>query len=236
MNGFKYACPALQRSGNLRTPDGEAPNTSFRQKEGSAFLSYDFSDKFTVGGGLDSFKGSIHSGSMEPGYENFAVDVPKWQRDKVYAFAEAKNVTPWLPRVRFDAFWQKNEKEMTNDVNTDPAITKMPLVVTNNADNRNKQLGSSLQMDWAIGDNHYLITGYDISYDTLKADTRLRLPLQWSASLPPASWPVRLPLRNRSRRIHGEEHPVHLHGLPRGRHADERLYARWNRPCPPTSR
>jgi len=74
--------------------------------------------------------------------------------------------------VRFDAFWQKNEKEMTNDVNTDPAITKMPLVVTNNADNRNKQLGSSLQMDWAIGDNHYLITGYDISYDTLKADTR----------------------------------------------------------------
>lgn len=109
---------------------------------------------------------------MEPGYENFAVDVPKWQRDKVYAFAEAKNLTPWLPRVRFDAFWQKNEKEMTNDVNTDPAITKMPLVVTNNADNRNKQLGSSLQMDWAIGDNHYLITGYDISYDTLKADTR----------------------------------------------------------------
>ena len=61
---------------------------------------------------------------------------------------------------------------MTNNVDTDPAITKMPLVVTNNADNRNKQLGSSLQMDWAIGDNHYLITGYDISYDTLKADTR----------------------------------------------------------------
>ena len=109
---------------------------------------------------------------MEPGYENFSVDVPKWQRDKVYAFAEAKNVTPWLSRVRFDAFWQKNEKEMTNNVDTDPAITKMPLVVTNNADNRNKQLGSSLQMDWAIGDTHYLITGYDISYDTLKADTR----------------------------------------------------------------
>ena len=173
MNGFKYRVSgSYSDQGNLRTPDGEAPNTSFRQKEGSAFLSYDFSDKFTVGGGLDSFKGSIHSGSMEPGYENFAVDVPKWQRDKVYAFAEAKNVTPWLPRVRFDAFWQKNEKEMTNDVNTDPAITKMPLVVTNNADNRNKQLGSSLQMDWAIGDNHYLITGYDISYDTLKADTR----------------------------------------------------------------
>ncbi|MFQ9868125.1 MAG: hypothetical protein ACLRWP_14985 [Bilophila wadsworthia] len=79
--------------------------------------------------------------------------------------------TPCCP-VCADAFWQKNEKEMTNDVNTDPAITKMPLVVTNNADNRNKQLGSSLQMDWAIGDNHYLITGYDISYDTLKADTR----------------------------------------------------------------
>ena len=173
MNGFKYRVSgSYSDQGNLRTPDGEAPNTSFRQKEGSAFLSYDFSDKFTVGGGLDSFKGSIHSGSMEPGYENFAVDVPKWQRDKVYAFAEAKNVTPWLPRVRFDAFWQKNEKEMTNDVNTDPAIPKMPLVVTNNADNRNKQLGSSLQMDWAIGDNHYLITGYDISYDTLKADTR----------------------------------------------------------------
>lgn len=151
------------------------------------------------------------------------MDVPKWQRDKVYAFAEAKNVTPWLPRVRFDAFWQKNEKEMTNDVNTDPAITKMPLVVTNNADNRNKQLGSSLQMDWAIGDNHYLITGYDISYDTLKADTRASASTSVERILATGILASASPFAQQiAAGIHGEEHPVHLHGLPRGRHADER--------------
>ena len=169
MNGFKYRVSgSYSDQGNLRTPDGEAPNTSFRQKEGSAFLSYDFSDKFTVGGGLDSFKGSIHAGSMEPGYENFAVNVPKWQRDKVYAFAEAKNVTPWLPRVRFDEFWQKNEKDMHNHVEVDG----MPMILDNYADNKNGQIGASIQADWQIGANHYLITGYDINRDTLKATTR----------------------------------------------------------------
>lgn len=39
MNGFKYRVSgSYSDQGNLRTPDGEAPNTSFRQKEGSAFL------------------------------------------------------------------------------------------------------------------------------------------------------------------------------------------------------
>ena len=37
MNGFKYRVSgSYSDQGNLRTPDGEAPNTSFRQKEGSA--------------------------------------------------------------------------------------------------------------------------------------------------------------------------------------------------------
>ena len=169
MNGFKYRVSgSYSDQGNLRTPDGEAPNTSFRQKEGSAFLSYDFSDKFTVGGGVDSFKGSIYSGSMEPGYENFAVNVPKWQRDKVYAFAEAKNVTPWLPRVRFDAFWQENEKDMHNHIEVDG----MPMTQDRYANNKNGQIGASVQADWQIGADHYLITGYDINRDTLKATTR----------------------------------------------------------------
>lgn len=169
MNGFQYRVSgSYNDQEDLRTPDGKAHNTAFRQKEGSAFLSYDFSDVFTLGGGMDSFDGTMHSGSMQPGYEHFAVDVPTWQRDKAYAFAEFKNISSWLPRVRFDTFWQKNEKDMHNHVEVDG----MPMVLDNYADNKNGQVGASLQADWQIGADHYLITGYDINRDTLKATTR----------------------------------------------------------------
>ena len=168
MNGFKYRVSgSYSDQGNLRTPDGEAPNTSFRQKEGSAFLSYDFSDKFTVGGGLDSFKGSIHSGSMEPGYENFSVEIPEWKRDKVNLFAEARNLTEYLARVRFDAFWQESRKHMINTVDVDG----MPIKIVNDADNINRQTGAGLQTDWQMGDSHYLVAGYDYNHDALDADT-----------------------------------------------------------------
>lgn len=166
--GFSYrANGSYEDHRTLKTPEGNMPHSAFRQKEGSLFLGYDFSDRFSIGGGVDMFDSTLSAGSMEPGYENFSVELPEWKRNKVNFFAEAKNLTDYLARVRLDAFWQESEKHMINTVDVDG----MPMVLVNDADNKNRQLGASLQTDWQIGERHYLIAGYDFNHDALDADT-----------------------------------------------------------------
>lgn len=172
--GFNYRASASYGDyGDRDTPEGRARNSRFRQTDASVFLSYDF-DHLTIGGGYDYFDSTLHSGSRLPGYENFRVDLPEWEREKFYAFAEFTELADWLPRLRLDAFTQENHKFMYNDVDTDPTITGMPANIFSNADNTNTQYGASLQADWALGDNHYLITGYEFNRDKIEADTHGR--------------------------------------------------------------
>ena len=171
VGGFNYRLfGSYNDQGDLRTADGTQHNTSFRNFNPSAFLSYDF-EKLTVGGGVDYYQSSVKAGSDEEGYENFAVDMKKWKREKYYTFAEFKGLADWMPRLRLDGFYQTNEKHMINHVDLDPDVFAMPLVTHNDADNKNSQIGFSLQSDWQIGDNHYLIAGYEYNRDKLKATT-----------------------------------------------------------------
>ena len=169
VDGFKYRFSASHSDqGNIHTPDGELDNTNFRQTDVSGFVSYDFTDKFTLGAGIDYYKGSFNSTAME--YVNdpnsdFFVRVPKWNRTKYYTFAELKDVNEYLTRVRFDAYYQKSEKDMRNYVNL--ADSAMPFIVDNYANNITRSKGFSLQTDWQLGDSHFLVTGYELNYDKL---------------------------------------------------------------------
>ena len=157
--------------GNVRTPDGTLGNTSFKQKDGSAFLSYDFSDKFTVGGSYDYFEGEFNATSMEyvkDPNSDFFVKVPEWKREKFALFAEAKNLSDVLARVRFDAFYQKNRKKMENYIKS--SGDEANVVVDNFADNITRTTGASVQTDWQLGASNYLIAGYEINYDRLDSD------------------------------------------------------------------
>ena len=96
LDGFKYSLSGSHSDqGNIHTPEGELDNTNFRQTDASAFLSYDFSEHFTVGAGLDYYKGAFNSTSMKDnGNGNrFFVRVPKWARTKYYLFAEGKDIS-----------------------------------------------------------------------------------------------------------------------------------------------
>lgn len=170
--GFNYRVSgANSNQGDVRTPEGTLDNTGFKQKDGSAFLSYDFSDTFTVGGSFDSFDGDFNATSMDyqkdPG-SDFFVKVPEWKRHKYAFFAEGKNLSDALARVRFDAYYQKNRKKMENYIKTSSGGTNV--VVDNFADNIIRSTGASLQTDWQIGTDHYLIAGYEVNYDRLNSE------------------------------------------------------------------
>lgn len=170
--GFNYRVSgANTNQGDVRTPDGTLDNTGFKQKDGSVFLSYDFSDRFTVGGSFDSFDGDFNATSMDyrkdPG-SDFFVKVPEWKRQKYALFAEGKHLSDVLARVRFDAYYQKNHKKMENYIKTSSGGTDV--LVDNFADNVIRSTGASLQTDWQIGNGHYLIAGYEVNYDRLTSD------------------------------------------------------------------
>ena len=169
VDGFKYRFSASHSDqGNIHTPDGELDNTNFRQTDVSGFVSYDFTDKFTLGAGIDYYKGAFNSTAIE--YVNdpnsdFFVRVPKWNRTKYYTFAELKDVSEYLTRVRFDAYYQKSEKDMRNYVAQ--SAPEASVIMDNYANNIVRSKGISLQTDWQLGANNYLVAGYEVNYDKL---------------------------------------------------------------------
>ena len=190
IDGLKYSLSGSHSDqGNVHTPDGELPNTSFRQTDAAAFLSYDFSEHFTLGGGFDYYKGAFNSTSINNNSDGnrFFVNVPKWSRSKYYMFAEGKDISEYFARVRFDIYYQKNEKDMRNYVRQmagagSTIMNGVPMqylsadvVMDNYAHNIIRSKGFSLQTDWQLGANNYLIAGYELNYDRLNSDGRTYL-------------------------------------------------------------
>lgn len=182
INGWKYRLSAsIEGNDNLQTPVGDMENTYFSARSMSGFLSYDFTPDATVGFSLDHY--DLEFGSSDVNTPGFAVDVPKWTRTKAAAFGEFKNISDSFVRLRTDAFYQNSKKDMTNTVPgvwTEDDLSGLPPVMTGgatpgpyilqpHASNEMDQYGFSLQTDWQLGENNYLIAGYEISYDDLEA-------------------------------------------------------------------
>lgn len=164
---------AFEDNENLETPVGEVPYTSFSSKTASLYLAYNLTDDTKIGLTADTYELDFMSGVQGGSYSDFFVDVPKWRRTKGAVFVESKNLTENLVRVRADAFYQQSKKDMHNRVYVyQKPSTTMPLPVVdmkmdNFAENELRQTGVSLQTDWAIGERHYLIAGYEFLYDDM---------------------------------------------------------------------
>ncbi len=165
IDGWKYRLSAsIEDNDNLKTPKGDMENTYFTARSVSGFLSYDFTPDATVGASLDYY--DLEFGSSDVNTPGFTVNVPKWSRFKAAAFGEFRNISDAFVRLRTDVFYQKSKKDM---VNTVPKQGDMPFQVNPYADNKTDQYGFSVQTDWQLGNNNYLIAGYELSYDQLEA-------------------------------------------------------------------
>ena len=174
-NGWKYRFGgAIRDADDIDTPVGEMPHTEFNSKAANAFLSYDIDPNKTVGVSLSHFDLDFMSGAISYAPEDFFVDVPEWQRTRGSVFGEFKNLTQHLARLRIDASYEKNHKLMENFVKQEidtGRLGKTSMLMDNFADNDLYTTSASIQSDWIVGENHYLITGYEFSYDDLKADS-----------------------------------------------------------------
>lgn len=176
-NGWKYRFGgAIRNADNIDTPVGEMPHTESSSKAANAFLSYDIDPNKTVGLSLSHFDLDFMSGAISYAPENFFVDVPEWKRTRGSVFGEFKNLTENLARLRIDLSQERNTKLMENHVNPSTATERAPSV-NSYADNTLDTSSLNTQADWILGDNHYLITGYEFSYDDLDAISQTYLDL-----------------------------------------------------------
>ena len=152
--------------GNLKTPDKTIDGTDYDTQSASMFLSYDFTDNFTAGISADYFEGNFNTATDDmSAYDNFAVKIKPWKRQKFAFFTDVKNINDYLARLRFDAYMQKTDKKMQN-------IVGMSVVdMDNHADNSIKSKGISLQTEWQLGEKNYLIAGAGADSDSLDATT-----------------------------------------------------------------
>ena len=190
-NGWNYRLSAAyEDSSDLETPVGDMYNTDFNTKSAGLFVSYDINPDVTVGATLDYYDMEFHAGDFESNNRfgkrsngAFRVDVDDWKRTKGALFAEIRNVNETLQRVRIDTFYQEGEKSM---VNTIAPMTGLPPKLSSSgsnyvqpkmiqqpiADNTMDQYGLSIQTDWQLNENNYLVAGYEMSYDDMDARTQ----------------------------------------------------------------
>ncbi len=174
-NGWNYRLSAsVEDDGELKTPAGDMFNTYFTSRAASGFVSYDITADAQVGGRLEYYDLEFGSSDVSGGYPYFTVDVPKWERYKAGVFAEVKNISDNLVRVRTDAFYQRGNKSMANTIGTSNGrVPNSTSYVSPLADNKLNQYGFSVQTDWRFGQNHYLIAGYEFNYDDLDATSQM---------------------------------------------------------------
>lgn len=170
VNGWNYRLGAATKDyDNLDTPAGKMANTEFSSKSANAFLSYDIDPNKTIGLSLSHYDLDFESGSILYSPEDFYVEVPSWKRTRGSVFGEFKNINDYLTRLRIDIAQERNDKEMNNHVRPSP---RMPYAIESFADNVLDTTSASVQADWTLGTRHYLITGYEFTYDSLDANSK----------------------------------------------------------------
>ena len=161
---FKYAVGAFNdNAGDLRIADGRyVDNTAYRAHGFNADLSYDVTDKLTLG-----YNGELYISSSEvstttdyPAYQNFRGSMPKWNRMKHKLYFKAVDLNDYVAAVDGSFYYQTNDKDY---LNTPYAGVDIDVA------NEQESFGANLQAEFSLSDTFYLVTGYEGRLDKAKA-------------------------------------------------------------------
>ena len=162
---FKYAVGAFnENAGDLRIADGRyVDNTAYRAHGFNADLSYDVTDKLTLG-----YNGELYISSSEvstttdyPAYQDFRGSMPKWNRMKHKLYFKAVDLNDYVAAVDGSFYYQTNDKDYLN--------TPYPGVDIIDVSNEQESFGANLQAEFSLSDTFYLVTGYEGRLDKAKA-------------------------------------------------------------------
>lgn len=161
---FKYAVGAFnENAGDLRIADGRyVDNTAYRAHGFNADLSYDVTDKLTLGynGELYISSSEVSTTTDHKDYKNFRGSMPKWNRMKHKLYFKAVDLNDYVAAVDGSFYYQTNDKDY---LNTPYAGVDIDVA------NEQESFGANLQAEFSLSDTFYLVTGYEGRLDKAKA-------------------------------------------------------------------
>ncbi|KAF3984590.1 MAG: TonB-dependent receptor [Methylococcales symbiont of Hymedesmia sp. n. MRB-2018] len=191
VNNFDYRLSVSRADhGDRKVPDGTDDNIAYNNKDGvlenssfdnsnvNAYLAYNM-DKITIGARLESYKADTESHTdnsiIENGLEGFQLDLPKRDRKKASIFFEANDVTESLVKMRLDAFHQVRDRDFSQDLlvnvpNFAGPGSNIAIDLDLKTVFKQKNSGLQAQFDLVFHPDHYIVSGFDYSYDKMKSN------------------------------------------------------------------
>ncbi len=186
---FDYRLSVGKSDHGLRdTPLGEIENTGFEWDTISAYLGGTF-DNHTIGLSYDTFESSSEvfveeSVRTSPPFVDFAVDIPQRDREKFSFSYTGKNLSQSLAKLRLDAYLQQSDRVFHTFSDT---FFNFGFPLSNQTsietDSELSNIGTTLQTDWDLHEDHFVIAGYQFVHDDVEQD-RVRSVVTNGASLP----------------------------------------------------
>lgn len=172
-------------NGNRKTPSGTLDNTAFKEMNAKAYLDYQW-DNATVAFNYEHFSNSLGAyAAPSATLSHFYLDLPTWKRSKYSLSFDIRKLPAPLVKVSGNAYYQNTYKDMLNEVGVKTAIITMDY----NGRTKNDQdtYGAQLQADWLLFNDHYVVTGFDFTRDSLTADdfAHTKTVMQFNPMAPP---------------------------------------------------
>lgn len=149
---------------NRTTPDGELHPSSSDSENLTAHLGLTFGNHYVA------LKGQAYDISSETwtGDPDFTIDLPKRDLRKGGLYYEGTDLTPWMPRLSANIFYQTIEREFRNNVNIVAGPQRIGVYST--SDDTQKTGGFNIQAELRFADGHRTAIGVEYENDYIETD------------------------------------------------------------------
>ncbi len=169
--------------GDRETPEGTLEGSDSLMKSFSGFLGYQ-NDQLEAGLTAEQYDVEADVPPIRVMGSPFDLNLPEWSRDKVGAYVDFIDINNFIPKVHFDAYYQKTFKDFRQDMQILMG-GPFPVGFHLHTDNDQKTYALNAQVDMAPADAHYLIGGLAYSNDSLDAVTKNSFSIPF---IPPSSF------------------------------------------------
>lgn len=159
---------------NRESAQGEIDNTSYENDSISGYLGKHF-DNHLIGFGWDLFNGGSRVYvdpvvATTPPFRNFTIDVPERDREKFSLWYDWKSDSDSLiQKIHADAFSQVGDRGFLTDSETAVTVADSTIITNTNILTQSKlsTFGINLQADATVGEDHSVISGVQLSDESL---------------------------------------------------------------------
>ena len=167
--------------GDRRSPDGRLIPSDIEDKSLSAHLGYRLNDHyFGLRAQRYDVAANVYVDTFDPITEtyrrnpDFTINLPKRELNKLSAFYEGRNLTPWLDQLNVDIYRQTVDRLF----HTHASLGPLPLMrLQTDSDDRQLTWGAQMRAQMRLSDRSRTMVGLEYEDDRLTSDKLTLLPM-----------------------------------------------------------